>query len=1008
MQPPDVLFGDFRLDQGNECLWQGTRAISLRPKAFAVLKLLVANSGHLVTKRQVLDAVWPGTFVGEAVLKDSIRQLREALGDDAESPSYIQTAHRRGYRFIASPSLVGNEGKTRGTSVPVAGSGPTTPSAGVARLPSASALLGRESELASLRGWLERAMRGERRVVFVSGEAGIGKTTLVQAFLDEAGRVPGVRVARGQCLEHYGAGEAYLPVLDGMTRLGRAASGQVVGVLRQHAPAWLAQMPSFILPGERESLQAQVMGATRERMLREMAEATEVLAADAPLLLVLEDLHWSDCSTLDLLAYLARRPDPARLMVIGTYRPVEVVLGEHPLKGVKRELQAHGLCDEISLGYLTEETVASYLDVRFPRHYMPRRLARMVHRRTEGNPLFMVNAVEYLVAERVITEEDGTWKLRADPSDVERGVPDNLKQLIERQIERLGPDERTVLEAASVVGMECSSVAIAAGLDVSTEWVERHCEELARRHRFLSPAWLVELPDGTITPRHRFNHTLYLEVAYNLVPPMRRSQIHRRIAERGVAIYGERSTEIAAELAMHFEQSREWPRALQYLSQAADTATRRSAHHEARALATRGLEVLRSLPESPARVRQEITLRLILGASLMATKGFAAPEVAEVYDRARELCWQQGSSPELFGMLWSLGLFYIFSGEMQGALELAGQLLQLARDLEQPALVMEAHRAMGVTLVDLGRCREALAHLEEAARLYEASGRHAYAVFIGHDCKVVSGCFAARALWALGYPDRALQRVQEALALARELSHPQTLVVATHFAAQLHQLRGEPLRARERAREVVAWADEYGLELWLAFGNIDLGWSEAELGESARGIERMRRGLAAYEATGACLWRPHFLGLLARALGKAGRVDEARAAVTEAVELAGRSGERYSTPELHRLKGELILRGSRPATAGAGTAGKAEEAAAPGVSAEALGCFEEGLRTAREQDAKSWELRALTSVGRCLQEDGSPHDARRALRETYAWFEEGRETADLQEARMVLEGPAEA
>src|SRR6185437_8414121 len=289
-------------------------------------------------------------------------------------------------------------------------------------------------------------------------------------------------------------------------------------VLRHQAPAWLAQMPSLVPQSERANLQAQAMGATRERILREMAEAIETLSSETALVLLLEDLHWSDYSTVDLVSYLARRRDPARLM-IGTYRPVDVIVADHPLKGGKRELQAHGLCRELALECLSEEVVAEFLSARFPRHQFPARLRQTVYRRTEGTPLFMVNLVEYLADQQAIVEEQGSWKLRAELSEVERGVPSNLRDLIQKQIERLSPDERTVLEAASVAGMECSSVAIAAGLENTVEWVEEYCEELARRHQFLSPAWLVQLPNGSVTPRHRFIHVLYREVPYRMIPP---------------------------------------------------------------------------------------------------------------------------------------------------------------------------------------------------------------------------------------------------------------------------------------------------------------------------------------------------------------------------------------------------------------------------------------------------------------------------------------------------------
>src|SRR5690348_2737800 len=532
----DIAFGPFRFDLADECLWRGTQAISLRPKAFAVLKLLVEHPGRLVTTQQVLDTVWPGTFVGDAVLKDNIRQLREALDDDAKSPRFIETAHRRGYRFIAKLSELppNNAQMTESISELSPKIVPLRASA------TAIGILGRDAELAKMYGWLNRALTGERQTIFVTGEAGIGKTSVVEAFLEQAVHGRGVRVVRGQCMEHYGAGEAYLPILEGFSRLCRSSGGaDVLELLREHAPSWLSQMPSSVAQEERYGLQSRAAGATRERMLREMADAIDTLTSELPLLLVLEDLHWSDYSTLDLVSYLARRRDPARLVIIGTYRPVDVIIGDHPLKGVKRELQAHGLCHELPLEYLAEDAIAEYLTTKFPSHQFPARFRRMIYRRTEGNPLFVVNLVEYLIDQKVVVEEQGTWKLCVELAKAEEAVPSNVQELIEKQIERLSEDERSALEGASVAGMECSSVAIAAGLDMPLEWVERQCEELAR-HQFLSPAWLAELPDGTVTARHRFNHVLYLEVDYRLILAMPYSQILQRIAERGLAIYGDR------------------------------------------------------------------------------------------------------------------------------------------------------------------------------------------------------------------------------------------------------------------------------------------------------------------------------------------------------------------------------------------------------------------------------------------------------------------------------------
>ena len=991
----EITFGRFRLDLVNECLWQGTRAIPLRPKAFSVLRLLIDNPGLLVTKQYVLDTVWPGTFVGDAVLKDNIRQLREALHDDPASPSYIETAHRRGYRFIgklSEPIPARTPNATGQPGLSPAGAKVTASSVSGTE----NRVLGRDGELAKMKAYFERVLAGERKIIFITGEPGIGKTTLVQAFLQQAAQVQGLLVARGQCLEHYGAAEPYLPVLDGFSRLCRTPSGaQVVALLRQHAPAWLAQMPSLLPQAERESLQSQAAGSTRERMLREMAEAIEAIASESPLLLVLEDLHWSDYSTVDLISYLARRQDRARLIVIGTYRPVDVIVGDHPLKGVKRELQAHNLCHELPLEYLTEEIVAEYLSTKFPGHQLPARLRRTIYQRTEGNPLFMVNLVEYLIAQNMIVEENGAWNLRVKLSDVEKGVPANLRQLIEKQIERLDPDQRMVLEAASVAGMECSSIAIAAGLDMPVASVEKHCEELAGRHQFLSPGWLVELPDGTITPRHRFVHVLYRDVPYRTMAPMRRSQIHQRIAERGIAHYGGHSSEIAAELAMHFEQSRDWPRALQYLLQAAENATRKSAHHEAADLAQRGLVVLKLLPESAERDQQEATLRMILILSLMAVKGFAWAGVEEVYADGKDLFRLSKPSPELFNWLYLLGLLHMFRGKIRLALGIADQVLDLAEGLKDTRLIMEAHRAKGSTLLEMGRCSAALERVDRASHLYSVNP-NPQTLISGRDCKVLSECSAGKALWALGFPDAAMRRMQAGLEFARHLAHPQSLAYATHFAAQLHQFRGEPMLAQECAREGIRVAEEYYLELWVAFGKIDLGWANAELGDVQQGIEQMQQGLAAYEATETKIFYPTFLCSLADQLNKAQRIEEGLAVIAQALTCAEQTEEGYAIAELHRIKGELLLNGSELAQAGK----LSSDSFRVSTLSEARASFNNALAIAKQQEARSWELRAALSLYRLELMLGNPSHTQ--LVEIYSFFTEGFETADLKEARALL------
>lgn len=991
-QKKQISFGRFRLDENNEVLWDGSQAITLRPKVFAVLQYLLEHRGQLVTKQQLLDAVWPDTYVGDAVLKDIIRQIRETLRDEAKSPQFIETAHRRGYRFIGQ---IKEEAEQKSLEeAQTIHDKPTDTSSHPQ--PSAPAILGRESALAQLRSWLEKPLLSDRQVVFITGEPGIGKTTLVEAFLDQAISLHSLLVARGQCFEQYGAGEPYLPVLDALSRLCREPGrARVIETLRKHAPTWLAQMPWIIAASGSDDSQQQRPGTTRERMLREMAEAVEALTAESPLILVLEDLHWSDYSTLDLISYLARRREPVRLMVIGTYRPVEVILSEHPLKGVKQELQAHKLCKELPLDYLTEDAVGEFLAVRFSRNQFPIKLARLIHQRTGGNPLFLVNLVDYLLDENIIVERQGRWQLQVELAEVELGVPESVRHLIEKQVERLSPEDQRMLEAASVVGMECSAVAIAAALACDVVEVEEHCDALAKRDQFLSSPVLVELPDGTFTPRFKFNHVLYLNVIYNRIALTRRAQMHSRISKCGEKVYGDRVGEIASELAVHFDQGRDWYRSVKYHLMAAENAARRSANKEAVALARRGLELINLLPESAERAEQEIRLRLILGASLMTIKGSAAPEVETVYLPALKLSEQLGASSQLFKALWSLRLFYMFRGEMESSHQIAEQLARQAASLEDESLMVEAHRAIGSSLINLGNFAAALEHFEQANALYKESDQDAYFLIHGNDAKVMSLCFIARVLWCLGYPDGSLLKIQEAIAQAQEISHTQSLVVALQLATHLHQLRREPLLTRQRAETGIALAKEQGLELWMTLCALYHGWAMVEQGEFESGLEQMRASLDVYQAIGAKLWRAHHLGLLAEATAKAGRTEEGLFILADALATVQETGECCYEAELYRIKGALIMMQVDS------NGGVTKESVS--LMTEAESCFKRAVTIAREQQAKSWELRAATNLARLYERQGKPTEARQALADVVAWFSEGFDTVDMKEARALLD-----
>jgi len=454
MPQPVWLFDRFRLDTGDASLCRDGQVVNLAPKAFALLCCLAERAGRLVTKDELQDAVWTHHFVSESALKGRMNELRQALGDDPKAPSYIETVARRGYRFIAEVS--------REDAHPVtAAAGPTAGGA-LASIrwdtPDALPGVGREAPLAHLQRLWGKAVAGRRQLAFVTGEAGIGKSTLIEMFMQTGQDKPAV--LWGQCIEHFGAGEALLPLLGALARQGPS----LISVLRARAPAWLVQMPGLLSAEQRLDLQREVLGATQEGMLREGCEILETLSAETPLIVVLEDLHWSDYATLDLLAALGRRPEPAALLVIGSYRPSDVALRDHPMRRVQQELQAHKLCAEVALDSFSSAELHAYLGRRFPEGRFPEAIAEILHRRTGGHPLFLVNLLDYLLAEGRLKQSGGWWSVAGGGDGLERGVPDDIRQMIEQQVARLSPGEQQLLGVASAAGMDSTAALLAAVL----------------------------------------------------------------------------------------------------------------------------------------------------------------------------------------------------------------------------------------------------------------------------------------------------------------------------------------------------------------------------------------------------------------------------------------------------------------------------------------------------------------------------------------------------------------
>jgi DNA-binding winged helix-turn-helix (wHTH) protein/predicted ATPase len=893
-----LAFGAFRLDRANARLLRGDEPVALTPKALDVLHHLASRPDRLVTKHELLSAVWADVLVSDASIKVCVREIRKALDDDADDPRYIQTVHRRGYRFIAK---VEREG--------VPGEGSSAIAAPATALCPAPPLIGRKAELHTLREAMARARAGARQCVFVTGSPGSGKTALVESFIRsvEEGTT---RVIVGHCFEQFGAGEPYMPIWEALGRISSAdAPREVASLVERHAIAHEASAATTTTEPR----------AMPERLLREMIDGIDALAADAPLVLGLEDVQWADFSTLDLISALARRRhSPARLLVLATYRSEEVATPEHPLRALLQRLVPAGLCTQLPLSFLDEPAVAGYVAKRCPGAALPPSFAKRLHQRTEGHPLFLVHLLDDLIEQRVLFEDPAKgWVLSGNDAGVDddRGaawvavletqVPGTVRAMIDLQVDRLSPAERRVLEAAAVAGVEFSAAAVAGALSedgVAGDVVpaESVCETLAQRYRFLQPRGVAEWPDGTAATHYRFVHELYHNVVYERIPAARRAQMHRALGLRMESAWSTRAGEEAATLAMHFEAGRDWPRAVRYLRQAADAAARQYAHREAARYLRRASDAVARLAAAD-RAEHELPLLMALGMNLQITDGFAAPEVKEIYARARALCL--AGDVASFPVLWGVWLFHKVRSDLRPAEEMAGQLLDLARASNDPVLLLQAHQALCVTNFCLGKFELTRLHMDEVAAIYDPVAHAHYTPVYGQDPSVATLAIGSVASWLLGRAADATRASEASLRLARRLGQPSTLSLATHFAAVLHQLRGDVAKVRELSESAIARATDEGFSFWLAGGVILRGWAAAAQGELASGISEIRRGIDGWGATGSRTYLTYFLGLLADALMRAYEPAEAIKVIDEALDAAEKMPEGIYDAELHRLKG---------------------------------------------------------------------------------------------------------
>ncbi|MBO0734148.1 MAG: AAA family ATPase [Methylocapsa sp.] len=672
-KPRNLIFGPFRLEPANAQLWRGSERITLAPKPFDVLCHLAARAGNLVTKDELLEAIWPNLHISESSLSVAMNALRGALQDDPKTPQFIETVTRRGYRFIAPVSVAQPHG---------AGwqNGESPPARPGAESPQPNFFVGRESPIEELERLFERSLAGKRQLVFVTGEAGIGKTTLVQMFLERvAGR--GIPVLLGRCVEHFGTDEAFHPLVEALQER-RADVPLLMQMLREYAPTWMVQLPGLLEEDELAELRKEVFGASRERMLREFCDFLEALASRGPLVFVVEDLHWSDFATLDVLSRFARGTRNASLLIIATYRPSDVRIENHPTWKLRLDLQRHGLCAELPVQRLSQSEAEEYLRLRFADERIARELGPPLFARSEGQPLFLVSLVDDLITRRSIVEDDGRWRLAFRAEDAQSCLPVGLREMIEAQIDRLGEEEQRVLETASVDGVEFSAAMLAGPASEEICRVEQICEILARRGMMLRAAGAAEWPNGTIAGRYSFLHGLYQQILYQRLAPGQRAQLHRCLAERLEQGYGDKATDIAAVLACHFEQGREFPKAINYLRAAATNSSQRFSNGEAAAYLRRALNLVNRLP-ADERLAEKINLLRRL-AWVKRSGGDFTGSIKEL--EAMVSCAAEASDlrSEINGLL-DLSRFCLYSDRLQ-SLQFAERALAKSQDLEDDVL----------------------------------------------------------------------------------------------------------------------------------------------------------------------------------------------------------------------------------------------------------------------------------------------------------------------------------
>lgn len=900
--PLRIGFAGFELDEANALLLHQGRPVALAPTPFNLLCALARQPGALLSKEALLDSVWGHQFVTESVLKTAISDLRIALGDNPREPRIIETVPRRGYRFIAAPAAAA-----------------AAPAAGPAA-PRSPAFIGRAEPMSRLHTAWQRASQGQRAVVWVTGEPGIGKSTVIENFVAALGDV---RWARGQCVEHHGEGEPYLPVLEALAELCRKDPA-LPSLLRAVAPTWMLQLPWLCSADERDALRRELAGVGPERMLREMGELLERCTAERALLLVTEDLHWSDRATVQLIDHVARRRGPARLMWLASFRVAEVVAMEHPLNPLRRELRLHRLCEELALDPFAESEVAAYLAQRSPALARDEGFVRALHERTDGVPLFLSSVVSELME----PDESGVGGERgAQARLASLAVPENLAAIIDHQIARLDAEQRRLLAVAAVCGVEFRVETLALALGRDSAAVALACDELVRGHVWLAAPRSGQAADPLAQP-HTFRHGLLRQVLYERTPPSARVHFHRDV---GAALERERAAGLpvpAAELALHFDRGRQPMAALRHYAEAAGATSLHVSPTACMTLAERGLALVAQAPAGAERDDLELTLATTLGLLAFQSLG-VGPQTKAALERAYALLSRAPAHPMRVRLLHGLGYACSLRGEYAEALVIAKRAEVLSTEQQDPGLMLMACFLHGEAHHMQGRTRDARAWMERGLAIAQEHASEAIAgeIFAADPQVILMGLLAID-LVRSGLVRQGLALGQRARERAAVLRQPMTRLVAAWQEALLQVRLGGAPQVAALADEMQALVDEHALAHAAMACRWFRGWAQAHMGRPLEGARLIQQAHSENVRLGMRSGASEVHAYAVEALLLAGEVQSAQTELERALQIVDELGERMVLPQLLLLQAAIARAGGAPEAGLAAARRAAEEARA--------------------------------------------------------------------------------